>query len=255
MYKLLIIEDETIIRKWLRYSVPYTDLGFTVVGEASDGEEGVDKIKKLQPHVVLTDIHMPKKNGFEVFNSVKELCFEKVIISGYDSFENAKKSIQHGVVDFIAKPIDREELISILKHIKGKLDNNCEDPETIIERLLGNDFKIDTYSVITEKIIEWIKGNLTSTFNIHEIANELNYSESYLYKIFKEDTGFTINQFRTNCRIEYAVRIIMYDPNVKLYEVAEEIGFQDVYYFSQVFKKITGISPKEFKTSIVGYTS
>jgi len=63
MYKLLIIEDETIIRKWLRYSVPYTDLGFTVVGEASDGEEGVDKIKKLQPHVVLTDIHMPKKNG------------------------------------------------------------------------------------------------------------------------------------------------------------------------------------------------
>lgn len=67
MYKLVIIEDEHIIRKWLRYAVDYESLGIVVVGEAKDGKAGAALIRECQPHIVLTDINMPIMTAFEMF--------------------------------------------------------------------------------------------------------------------------------------------------------------------------------------------
>lgn len=66
MLKLLIAEDEDIIRKGLAFTVDWLSIGYILVGEAANGEEGIEKIKELQPDVVLTDIMMPKIDGLEM---------------------------------------------------------------------------------------------------------------------------------------------------------------------------------------------
>ncbi|HGP8106435.1 TPA: hypothetical protein ACLWZ5_000124 [Streptococcus pneumoniae] len=94
MFKLIIVEDEHLIRKWLEIAVDYSALGIQVVGTASHGQEGMKLI------FVLTDITMPIMDAFMMFKATRTLSYEKVILSGYNDFQNAKK------------PCNMEQLIS-----------------------------------------------------------------------------------------------------------------------------------------------
>lgn len=98
MYKLVIIEDEHIIRKWLRYAVDYESLGIVVVGEAKDGKAGAALIRECQPHIVLTDINMPIMTAFDMFEETREQTYAKIILSGYADFPNAQSAIHYGVL-------------------------------------------------------------------------------------------------------------------------------------------------------------
>lgn len=72
MYRVLLVEDEEIIRKGIRYSVPWEECGCSVVGEAENGAAGEEKIAELQPDIVITDITMPVKNGLEMIADTRE---------------------------------------------------------------------------------------------------------------------------------------------------------------------------------------
>ena len=124
MFNLIIVEDEHLIRKWLEIAVDYSALGIQVVGTASHGQEGMELIQKLKPHIVLTDITMPIMDAFMMFEATKSLSYEKVILSGYDDFQNAKKAMQFGAVDFLSKPINVTELTECLEKITLRLQMN-----------------------------------------------------------------------------------------------------------------------------------
>lgn len=110
MYKLLIVEDEHLIRRYLTDALDYQELNITVVGDAENGQEGTAMIQDLQPDIVLTDISMPIMDAFQMFEATKAQDYQKVILSGYNDFANAKKAIRSGARDFLVKPIDLEEL-------------------------------------------------------------------------------------------------------------------------------------------------
>ena len=110
MYKLLIVEDEHLIRRYLTDALDYQELNITVVGDAENGQEGTAMIQDLQPDIVLTDISMPIMDAFQMFEATKAQDYQKVILSGYNDFANAKKEIRSGARDFLVKPIDLEEL-------------------------------------------------------------------------------------------------------------------------------------------------
>ena len=121
MFKLIIVEDEHLIRKWLEIAVDYSALGIQVVGTASHGQEGMKLIQEKEPHIVLTDITMPIMDAFMMFEATRTLSYEKVILSGYNDFQNAKKAMQYGAVDFLSKPIDTKELTECLQKIVLRL--------------------------------------------------------------------------------------------------------------------------------------
>lgn len=96
MYKLLVVEDEHLIRRYLTGALDYQELNIEVVGDAENGQEGAEKIKKLHPDIVLTDISMPVMDAFAMFEATKEQKYQKVILSGYNDFANAKRAIRSG---------------------------------------------------------------------------------------------------------------------------------------------------------------
>ena len=91
MYRVLLVEDEEIIRKGIRYSVPWEECGCSVVGEAENGAAGKEKIAELHPDIVITDITMPVKNGLEMIADTREkFNYIAIILTGYSEFEYAQ---------------------------------------------------------------------------------------------------------------------------------------------------------------------
>ncbi|GMQ55763.1 hypothetical protein AN1V17_01550 [Vallitalea sediminicola] len=104
------------------------------------------------------------------------------------------------------------------------------------------------YSYIISKVIEYIKNNYNKDIALSEVANHVQISKSYLSLLFKQETGINYSSFLTNMRIEKSKKFLM-DSNYKIYEVAEKVGFDNPYYYSKVFKDITGMTCKDYRKS------
>jgi two-component system response regulator YesN len=125
MRKAILIDDEIFARKGLCALIPWRDLGFDIVAEASDGEEGLALIRHHQPDLVITDIRMPVVDGLTLIRSAKEQKLTKtkfIVITGYNDFSYAQKALRFGADDLLLKPVDEEELAAALRRIAGKLD-------------------------------------------------------------------------------------------------------------------------------------
>lgn len=252
MYKLLIVEDEHLIRNWLNTALDYAEWGFEVIGLAQNGHEGAKMILELRPDLVFSDITMPVKDAFAMFEATQQIPYEKILISGYSDFNNAKKGFAYGVFDFIEKPIDLQELTALLTKVRLKLDKReLSDeipPRTTIAGIdLG---AAGPFSEATQQVIQWLHQHYASNETIAEIAKDLGYSESHLYTTFKEETTVTINQYRRHYRVQRAIDLIQDNPEVKIYELAEAVGIHDHHYFNQTFKRVTGYSINDFKTQL-----
>lgn len=252
MIKIVVAEDEHLIRKWLLTALDFQELNMEIVGVAEDGEEAVDLIKKMQPDIVLTDINMPKKNAFELFEETKEIEYRKIILSGYDEFNNAKKAMQYGVIDFLVKPINIVELRTCLVNVSYSIQKENR-PTNFVPMTQFDVLKDVRYSrdqVVTQ-VLAWIKDHYAEKFTIAELAQELNYSESYIYQKVKKHIEMTLNEYVNRYRIKMAVNYLIKKPHLLVYEVAELVGFNDYKYFNQVFKKFVGMSVTEFKEKIL----
>lgn len=116
MYRVLLVEDEEIIRKGIRYSVPWEEYGCSVVAEAENGAVGEEKIAELRPDIVITDITIPVKSGLEMIADTREeYKYIAIILTGYSEFEYAQQAIRNGVSDYVLKPLDMDEMGAALE--------------------------------------------------------------------------------------------------------------------------------------------
>jgi two-component system response regulator YesN len=124
MYRLLIIDDEPMVREGIKILVPWDEYGFESISDACDGKEGLKKVLEFFPDLVLVDIKMPGLSGIELIKSAKEQGFKGkfIILTGHSDFEFAKSAISLGVRAYLLKPIDEDELINNINDIVKELD-------------------------------------------------------------------------------------------------------------------------------------
>lgn len=115
MYKLLLVDDEKIIREGILNLIDWNRLGLEV-DEARNGLEAYEKICKDQPHIVITDVKMPELNGLELLEKVKleypNIIF--IILSGFGEFKFARKAMKYGVKHYLLKPTDEKEISPLM---------------------------------------------------------------------------------------------------------------------------------------------
>jgi len=253
MYKVLVVEDEERIRKGLVYLVDWMALRCIVVGEAANGREGAALIRSLQPDIVVTDVRMPFASGIEMLEQSRgSWDGEVIIMSGYDEFEYAKKAISLGVAEYFLKPLDPDELAQAVRKIAGRLEvkrtlkklEGLQRPNTDMLPLDGMSIRPPKNRHVAA-MIEHVQAHYADKLSITDLSESLGASVSYLNAKFKEETGYTFNDFVNRYRIRKSLSLLG-NTNMKVYEVAEAVGFQDYKYFIQVFKKYIGTSPMKF---------
>lgn len=124
MIKVLIADDELVVRIGLKTTIDWEANGFTIVGEAVNGKDAVELFHKLNPDILVTDIKMPIMDGLDVIRQLKsEHCmFKALILSHYDDFDFARKAINLGASDYILKTeLTEQKLLASLSQLAEQL--------------------------------------------------------------------------------------------------------------------------------------
>jgi len=124
MIKLLLVDDEPIIRRGIRSSIEWQNYGIEIVGEAANGVEALKQAQQLLPHIVLTDIRMPRMDGLELSRQLKKQLPDTriIILSGYEDFSYAKEAVSLGIQEYLLKPVGAEELIALLRLLRAEIE-------------------------------------------------------------------------------------------------------------------------------------
>lgn len=133
MIKVFLVDDEIVIREGIRNSFPWEDSGYTLVGEAPDGEIALPMIRDENPDILITDIRMPFMDGMRLCQEVKRTMpwIGIVILSGYDDFNYARQAISLGVQEYLLKPISAKELKEVLDRISKRIAEERRATESL----------------------------------------------------------------------------------------------------------------------------
>ncbi len=250
MMKIVIVEDEEMIRRGLVHTMDWLSMGAMVIADAKNGKEGLEKIIELRPDVVMTDIRMPLMDGFEMLEKAKTVYdFHSIILTSYQEFDYAKKAISLNATDYLLKPVTEEDLQKSLLKIQQKIALEKQRNEDLgiklhedFERFMGENKAKNYYvQIALEKLVE----NYREKISIESIALEMGISASYLSRKFKQITKRTYLEILNEYRIIQAVKLLG-EGRYRISEVAEKTGFSDYKHFYSVFKKYTGMTPSEY---------
>lgn len=133
LYRVLLVDDEEDIRVGISQKMKWNELGFSLVGEAANGQDALELAESLRPDLVLTDIKMPFMDGLELCRILtKRLPASKfVVFSGFDTFDYVKQALQMNVAEYILKPINAEELTGVLQKLKADLDRERAERQDV----------------------------------------------------------------------------------------------------------------------------
>ena len=244
MLKVLIVDDEAVVRRGIMLGMDWAAMGCVVVGEAANGEEGLAAVERYSPNLIITDVRMPKMDGIEMMNRLREKgCRAHVIVlTAYSDFSYARSALQFGADDYLLKPFRDQELTAAIDKVRRKeREQTSLTPQETLPLVKGDKSKY------VLQALEYIAGHYADQdISITTIASHLGVSEGHLSHVFKKETSYTIISYLTQYRIHTAMKLLQ-DCRYKVYEVAELVGYRDVAYFGSTFKRLAGVSPSEYQ--------
>jgi two-component system response regulator YesN len=226
---VLLVDDEPYMLEQLEMLIkplcPFWNL-YT----AADSSQALYLSKEIQFQLAFLDIEMPGKSGLELAHDLKKLDakLEIIIISAHQDFDYAKKAISIGVSEYITKPIVESE-------IKEVVQRHAKD----IYHLEYSKIVNDTLAIVHEQFQEKL--------NLSTVADKIHVNASYLSRKFSEEVGLPFSDYLLNYRVEVAKTKLLTQMDNSISEVAEEVGFNSLHYFSTIFKKKVGMTAKKYR--------
>lgn len=244
--KVVVTEDEELIRNSIVKKIENLDPSFQVTGIADNGKTALELIHKNSPDIMITDIQMPVMGGIELIRTVHFYFphIRIIITSGYADFEYARQAMRYNVNDYLLKPISKDDLKVTLLKTKALIDNEKLQFQDHIRGMHNQDANP---MEIVDMVQNYLRTNFNKELSLEKIAKSFNFNPSYLSKIFIKHTGELPSKYLTSIRINEAKYLLTQYKNLSIKEVGEWVGYSDQFYFSRVFKQITGFTPKEFQ--------
>lgn len=244
MWKVMAADDEMYMQEALKKLISWEKMGCVLLAIASDGKELLERMEEEHPDIVITDIRMPLMDGLEVCKYISGKCPETqvIILSAYSDFEYARTALRYNACEYVLKVSVLEELPQAVEKAAERLRKYHQE----IEEKRQDAEKKDEMDNLYGKMCKFIEQNYCKKITLDEMAEELHANKSYLSRLYKSECGRNLFDDILQKRIEKAKEYILHSE-MKVYEVSQAVGFEDTGYFSKVFKKYTGISPKEYK--------
>lgn len=239
--KLLIADDEDIIRNGIaKYIQLHTDR-FDKIYLASNGQEALDIIFRDKPDIMFLDVQMPLKDGIEVMQEAKraDILPYTMILSGYDEFKYCRQALRLGAREYLLKPVRSSDILQMVNRAADEVSGMPEDA--------GNELA-DEKNPLVELAKEYIAEHYYENLMLADVAQKAGVSAGYLSTLFQKQLSKGFVDYLNEIRIERACTYLQQNY-LKTYEIAYKVGFRDEKYFSKVFKKVKGQSPSEYRKS------
>ena len=234
MIKVMLVEDEVGTRNLLRIIVNWEEFHMKIVGEAQNGREALFRMQEEMPDPVVTDIKMPIMDGIALAEEIMEKypAVKVIIVTAYDDFKYAQKALRAGAVDFILKPLKRQEVKDALLRVGRQIETVEEGAKDVIDQI--RDYMEENYA--------------QSSLSLSKVAEKYYLNSSYLSRTFRKKTGVPFVEYLNKIRIKHACDYLK-SGNWKVYEIAEKVGIPNPDYFGRCFRKYMGISVNDYKKS------
>ena len=243
---VLIVEDNEDMRQFIRYIL--SDSHNLI--EAENGEEGFEVAKKHLPDVVISDVMMPKTDGFDLCQLLKTNVATNhipvILLTAYALDEQKQVGFESGADAYISKPFN----VKLLKTRVRKLIENRKKIRESFSNFLLNETKQETLGKVEQQFItdftQYVENSIANPeLNIDEIADALGLSRSNLYRKIKSLTDYSPNELIRTIRVKYAKQLLNSKAK-SISEVAYEVGFSSPSYFAKCFKDFYNESPTEY---------
>ena len=237
--RVLLVDDEIIIREGFKRLFDWSAHGCEVVGEAADGMEALAQIDILRPDIVIMDINIPIMSGLKVIqlSRIKHPQIAYVIVSGYDDFSYCREALRLQITDYILKPVNYEEFGACIDNLKISLFqqkvSSAQEPEAREERTITG-------------ITRYLQEHLAEEVSLSVLAEVFHLNPQYISQLFKSEIGVNFLPYLTNIRMEKAKKLLL-STSLSIAEVAEQSGYGDYRVFTKVFKKAEGVTPSQYR--------
>ena len=244
MYRVLLVDDESIIVEGLRRVVRWADYNCQVVGTACDGEEGARLIRELDPDILFTDIRMPGRDGLSMVAALRSEHPEMqiAILTGYRDFAYAQEAIRLGVTRFLLKPSKMEEIKEALTVMTERLNKQLPAQEEEEQNQNAGSF-------IVNLALDFMEKNYAQKLTLQAVADCCYVSQWHLSKLLNRYAEKSFYDILNAIRIQKAKELLS-DPKLKIGEIGEMVGYADTAHFARTFKKLEGMSANEYRNSL-----
>ncbi|MEK4476244.1 helix-turn-helix domain-containing protein [Paenibacillus sp. FSL R7-0048] len=246
-YTMVLVDDEKGIIDGLKVIIRRYLPQCEVIGCAYDGDEGYELVRRLQPQIVITDIRMLHVDGLEMIEKLKKesVACKFIILSGYAEFEYARKGMYLGVRYYLNKPIEEEELQDCTNQIIKEIEEERVHGELLAKYQPPAKDSFSKKDIITE-IKQYVADNFNNNISLADLSNRFYLNLNYLSQLFKEKTGQNYLEYLTQVRMERTKELLT-ETDLKIYEIAQMVGYSDPTHFSKVFERAAGCKPTEYR--------
>jgi two-component system, response regulator YesN len=252
MLKVLLVDDEPFVTKALKVLINWEELGYSICGEASHGEEAVEIIKELKPDVVITDIRMPRMDGLELIRHCSEVLkanSEFIVLSGFNDFKYAQQAIKYRVKEYLLKPIDEDELIDRLKELSKEFSRKKESLEESYKKTKLNmtyNFYKNSGCLLLQEDITKLSFNCSfeEVLSIRHIIEAIDNGEKSNIELMVKEV---FSQFYMSLSTVEAIKMYLNSLIVELMKLINEVGGEVDSFMQEYSSFISSIEELNFE--------
>ena len=244
--KILIVEDNDDLRNFLTNEL---SAQYEII-EATDGESGEQKAILKHPHLIISDVMMPKMDGFELCRRIKSNLqtshIPVILLTAHSSEEHKLSGYQSGADEYLSKPFNLDIL---LLRIEKLIEQQNRRKEEFSKKIEVNPSEI-TISSIDEQLIQKALGCIEKNMNnpdysVQQFSQDMGMDRTVLYKKLQSITGLAPSDFMRSIRLKRAAQLLA-QGQYPVAEVAEMVGFNTPKYFSKYFKEAFRVTPSQY---------
>ena len=248
MYKVLHVDSDAQSRKATEQLIDWAGLGFKIQARASHSAEARSIFDKHPFSLVLINMKHSQSDGLQLCEQIRQRSRVPIILlGGSPDYTLVRQALIYQVSDYLAEPVQSSQLTASLQNVSRELANwTASDAHPLLS---APSRERGTQPSVVEIVMNYVQAELHQNITLKKISDALHFNCAYLGRKFKNEENMSFNEYLLQQRMEKAKRLLE-QTDMRIYEIANEVGYSELDWFYKKFKEYTGISANEYRKQL-----